>query len=230
MENIVNKTKKIVCLLKNYEAHAKEMNSIAPSIPEFFLKPTTSILLNKKQQEENKIENKIEISKISHLTSDIHHEVEIGVIIKKNCKFVKENEFNYNEIIKGFFIALDLTARDLQLKAKKEGKPWTMAKGFDHFCPIHYEFIPNEQMIVYNKLKDLNFYIKINGELKQYGNTNQMIHSIPKAIERISEVMTLEENDLILMGTPEGVGPIKVGDVIEFGIEKVVEPCYFNVV
>ena len=121
MQSIITRTRKIICLLKNYEAHAKEMKGSVPSNPEFFLKPTTSIQLF---DENNSNNNQIQVSSIAHLTSDVHHEVELGVVIGKKGKNISEQEaLNH---VKGFFIGLDMTARDLQAKAKNQGKPWTV--------------------------------------------------------------------------------------------------------
>ena len=149
------------------------------------------------------------------------------MIGKRGKNISQQDAFSH---VKGFFVALDLTARDLQNKAKKAGKPWTVAKGFDNFCPIGSDFIESESVVQDGKLKNLTLFIKVNGQVKQRGFTNDMIFNIPQAIEAISQVMTLEEDDLILTGTPEGVSQIKPGDVLEFGVEDVTQSFEFNVV
>ncbi|KAG2382831.1 hypothetical protein C9374_004798 [Naegleria lovaniensis] len=226
MQAITARTRKIVCLLKNYEAHAKEMKGSVPSNPEFFLKPTTSIQLYQDHQMNN--QNCIQVSSISHLTNDVHHEVELGVVIGKKGKNISEQEAFHH--VKGFFIALDMTARDLQAKAKNQGKPWTVAKGFDTFCPIGSELLSPTTLIKDGRLINLALFLKVNGVMRQHGYTDDMVHSIPKSIAAISEVMTLEEDDLILTGTPEGVAQVKPGDVIEFGVEGHTKTYSFNVV
>jgi acylpyruvate hydrolase len=151
----------------------------------------------------------------------------LGVVIGKTGKNISQGDA-YGHV-KGFFISLDITARDLQNKAKKAGKPWTVAKGFDTFCPIGSELMKCEDLMQDGKLKNLTIFIKVNGQVKQCGKTNDMIFNVPQAIEAISQVMTLEEDDLILTGTPEGVSQIKAGDVVEFGVEGF-KSYEFNVV
>ncbi|KDN51081.1 hypothetical protein RSAG8_00710, partial [Rhizoctonia solani AG-8 WAC10335] len=107
-----------------------------------------------------------------------------------------------------------MTARNMQEAAKKKGLPWTAAKGFDTFTPTS-PFIPRENITdPYN----LNLWLKINGEFKQNGHTKDMMNRIPRLIQHVSSIMTLEEGDLILTGTPHGVGPVKVGDTITAGL------------
>lgn len=110
-----------------------------------------------------------------------------------------------------------MTARDLQSKAKKSGEPWSIAKGFDTSCPVG-QFIPKEALPNANSL---DIWCKVNGELKQKGNTSDMMFTIPHLISYISQYFTLEIGDLILTGTPDGVGPVKSNDIIEIGIGDV---------
>ena len=221
MKNWLNKSKKIIGILQNYEAHAIEMKSkIIPKEPLFFLKPTTSFLFNEKNENkpilipkdcivhhEGKIQKKLKKKK----------KVELGVIISKRGKKIPlEEAMNY---VAGYCLFLDMTARNVQTEAKEKGLPWDKAKGFDTFAPIS-EFIPNEKI---KNPHHLRLWLKINDKMIQNGNTSDMIHSIPKLIHSLSQVMTLEEGDFIATGTPEGVGPIHVGDVITAGIEDFVE-------
>ena len=188
---------KLVCLARTYKKHAQEMNSEIPKEPLLFLKPTSSIIFNG---------DAIKIPKISKC---IHHEVELRIVIGKKCKNIsKKDAMNY---VLGYLVALDITARDIQTELKKKGWPWGIAKGFDTFAPISNvvlkENVPNPQ--------NLDISLKVNGEIKQSSNTSNMIFSIEEIIEFISQIMTLEPGDLIMTGTPEGVGEIKSGDILE---------------
>jgi len=193
----VVKIGKIVCLAKTYKKHAEEMNSTITKDPLLFLKPSSSVIFNY---------NSIIIPSKSKC---LHHEVELGVVIGKRCKEI--NQKDAHDYILGYLLALDITARDIQSEAKKNGWPWTISKGFDTFAPI-------SKMILKNKVDDpnnLDLSLKINGETKQKSNTKNMIYSVERIIEFISKIMTLEKGDLILTGTPEGVGEISEGDTIE---------------
>jgi 2-keto-4-pentenoate hydratase/2-oxohepta-3-ene-1,7-dioic acid hydratase in catechol pathway len=145
----------------------------------------------------------------------LHHEVELGIILGKKGKHISEE--NARQYILGYLVALDITARDIQAVAKKNGWPWAIAKGFDTFAPISdavtKEKVPHPQ--------NLNLTLRINGVVKQCGNTDQMMYSVERIISFISEIMTLERGDLILTGTPEGVGEIKEGDVLEAQLDSV---------
>lgn len=188
---------KIICLARTYQKHAQEMNTSVTEDPLLFLKPESSVIFNNES---------IIIPKMS---SCLHHEVELGVVIGKEGKHITQNSA-MNHVL-GYVIALDITARDIQSVAKKNGWPWSIAKGFDTFAPIS-DVVLKEEMS--NPL-DLDLELKVNGVIKQHSNTKFMIFSIKRIIEFISEVMTLKRGDLILTGTPEGVGEIVEGDVIE---------------
>jgi acylpyruvate hydrolase len=199
------------------------MNSNPPSHPDFFLKPTTSLLLHRNE----KPYATIEIPKMSG--GEIHHEVELGVVIGSITKNVSEEEaFNH---VAGFFLGLDMTDRNLQTKASKAGTPWTSAKAFDTSCPVGDEFIPLKTLYDTRTktMKQVNLFLKVNNEMRQYSSTGNMVFPIEKQIAAISQVMTLEEGDLILTGTPEGDGSVHAGDVIEAGIEGVTKIYRFEV-
>ena len=120
--------------------------------------------------------------------------------------------------IAGYILALDMTARDFQEEAKNKGQPWSLAKGFDTSCPVS-DFIEKD------RLKDpanSNLWLKVNGDMKQNGTTSDMIFNIPYLISYISRYFRLEEGDVILTGTPEGVGPVGNGDMIEAGLGDLV--------
>jgi 2-keto-4-pentenoate hydratase/2-oxohepta-3-ene-1,7-dioic acid hydratase in catechol pathway len=188
---------KIICLARTYKEHAQEMNTKVTEDPLLFLKPTSSVIFN---------HGTILIPSMSQC---LHHEVELGVIIGKKGKYIVEEKALHHVL--GYLVGLDITARDIQSLAKKNGWPWAIAKGFDTFAPLSdavlKEKLPNPQ--------NLELTLRINGVIRQNANTNQMIYTIARIVSFISEVMTLERGDIILTGTPEGVGEIKAGDVLD---------------
>ncbi|ETO85485.1 NEK protein kinase [Phytophthora nicotianae P1976] len=200
------KHKKIIAIGKNYEAHAREMGATsAPKDPVLFLKPTTSYVRNGGSV------------LLPPGIGEVHHEVELGVVIGKGGKDIAESASM--DHVAGYALAIDMTARDLQAKAKKAGFPWTHAKGLDTFTPIS-DFIPKS---VVPSPHDLNLWLKVDDELRQNGNTGDMVHNIPFLISYVSRIMTLEEGDLLITGTPEGVGPAPVGSVLTAGITGLID-------
>ena len=143
---------------------------------------------------------------------ELHHEVELGVVISKTGASIAES--NAMDYVGGYALALDMTARDLQNKAKKLGQPWTLAKGFDTALPVG-RFISKTEI---PQPDNVHLWLKVDGELKQDGNTQDMIFTIPYLISYISQSMTLEEGDFILTGTPEGVSEVKPGQTIACGL------------
>ncbi len=194
---------KIVCLGRNYAKHAQEMKSEVPKEPIIFLKPPSSLIGP---------DEKIILPKRSN---NVHHEVELAVIISKRAKNVEPDKAM--DFVLGYTILLDITARDLQDEAKKKGLPWSVSKGFDTFAPIGPRVVGAEEIDPHN----LEIGLKVNGEVRQRGNTSQMLFKIPEIISYISSIMTLESGDIIATGTPEGVGRIEHGDVIEAWIEGI---------
>jgi len=188
---------KIICLARTYREHAREMNTIVTEDPLLFLKPASSVIFNH------------QTIIIPRMSKCLHHEVELGIIIGKNGKHIHEEKALQHVL--GYLVALDITARDIQSVAKKNGWPWTIAKGFDTFTPLS-DAVLKERI---SNPQNLNLELKINNVIKQKANTNLMIYSMERIISFISEIMTLERGDLILTGTPEGVGEIKEGDVLE---------------
>ncbi|KAF8222488.1 hypothetical protein L208DRAFT_1426346 [Tricholoma matsutake] len=194
--SFIQRGKKIVAIGRNFAAHAQELNNPPPKEPFFFLKPTTSYLPSG---------GKVEIPR----GIVAHHEVELGLVIGKGGRDITQADADSH--VAGYALAVDMTARNLQDQVKKQGLPWSAAKGFDTFTPIG-SFIPKTQVPdPYN----LWLLLKINGIIKQDGTTADMIFRIPRLIEHISSIMTLEEGDLILTGTPSGVGPVMPGDNVE---------------
>lgn len=151
----------------------------------------------------------VSIFKIPAGWGELHHEVELGVVIGESGKFIKEeNAMNH---VAGYVLALDMTGRAVQDRLKKAGHPWLLAKGFDTSCPIS-EFIPKSKVPDVN---NLNLQLRVNGAVKQDGNTSDMIYKIPRIIAYVSQYFKLEHGDLILTGTPAGVSGVKHGDVID---------------
>lgn len=188
---------KLVCLARTYKKHAEEMNTNVTEDPLLFLKPASSVIFDGES---------IVIPKMSNC---LHHEVELGIIIGKKCRNVSQKDAL--DYALGYLLALDITARDIQSIAKKNGWPWSIAKGFDTFAPISKVVLKEDMPDPSN----LDISLKVNNEIRQSSNTKNMIYSVERIIEFISEVMTLEPGDLIMTGTPEGVAEIKKGDVLE---------------
>jgi len=194
---------KIICLARTYRNHAREMKTDITKKPLLFLKPASSIIFDKQSVI------------IPNTSKKVHHEVELGVVIgKKGNNIIKNKAGDY---ILGYCLGLDITARDIQFEAKKNGWPWTIAKGFDTFAPISNVILKDKVTNPHN----LDIFLKVNDKIRQYSNTKFMIYSIEEIIEFISKIMTLEPGDLILTGTPEGVKEIKKGDRIEAGLGNI---------
>jgi len=199
---------KLICLARTYKRHAEEMHVNVTKDPLLFLKPASSVIFNG------------ESIIIPSMSKCLHHEVEFGIVIGKKCKNVSQQEAL--DYVLGFLIALDITARDIQIEAKKNSWPWSIAKGFDTFAPIG-EIILKENLPDPN---NVDIFLKVNGEIRQKSNTSHMVYSIERIIEFISHIMTLEQGDLIMTGTPEGVGEIIKGDILEAGLSDI---CLLNV-
>ncbi|MFN7911193.1 MAG: fumarylacetoacetate hydrolase family protein [Bacteroidota bacterium] len=186
---------KIICIGRNYAEHAKEMKAELPKEPVFFMKPETALL-------------KEEDFYFPDFTKELHHEIEL---VLKICKVGKsiQPEFAdkyYNEIGLG----IDFTARDMQANCKAKGLPWEIAKAFDNSAPIG-GFINKQDL----DLNNINFSLTINGQTKQAGNSNDLIFNFNQVIAYVSKFVTLKVGDLIYTGTPEGVGPVAIGDKLE---------------
>ena len=188
---------KIVCIGQNYAGHIREMKAEIPKTPVFFLKPTTAI-----------VDNGGEIV-LPSISNDVHHEVELTVLIGKDGKNIPEKDAKNH--IAGFGVGLDMTMRDLQAEAKKKGLPWTLAKGFDTSAPVS-EFIPVSRV---SEPSSLLLQLNVNGTLRQKSGTNDLIFSVDRLISYISRFITLEAGDIIFTGTPQGVAQVKSGDKLE---------------
>jgi 2-keto-4-pentenoate hydratase/2-oxohepta-3-ene-1,7-dioic acid hydratase in catechol pathway len=188
---------KVVCVGKNYADHAKEMDSAVPEQPIIFIKPNTSII------------GPDDAIVWPAMSKKVDHEAELAIVIGKICKDVPKERVK--DVIFGYTIANDVTARDLQ---KVDGQ-WSRAKGFDTFCPlgpwIDTEIDPN----------DLAISAEVDGQVRQSDRTSSMIFDIPTIINFISQVYTLLPSDVILTGTPAGVGLIPVGSTVSITIEGI---------
>ena len=188
---------KIVCIGRNYVAHAREMGNEVPAAPMLFLKPPSAVI------------GPGDPIVLPPQSAQVEHEAEIGVVIGRRIRRVSPDEAI--AAIRGFTCANDVTARDLQ---KTDGQ-WGRAKGFDSFCPAG--------PIVAEGLdwRTLEVIGRVNGEERQRGRSAEMHFSIPVLVSFISEAMTLEPGDLVLTGTPAGVGPLRHGDLVEVEIPGV---------
>ncbi len=188
---------KIICIGRNYAKHAKEMNAEIPQVPMFFMKPDVAILRPGTP------------FYYPNFSNNIHYECEIVVKIDRVGKNISEKFAHkyYSEIGLG----IDFTARDLQLKCKEKGHPWEIAKSFEGSAPLSKLFIPKENL----DLSNTDFHLLKNEKIVQKGNTKDMIFSIDQLIAYISQFMTLKKGDLIFTGTPDGVGPITIGDELK---------------
>jgi len=195
---------KIVCVGRNYADHIAELQSPTPSQPVLFLKPP-SALVDANQD--------IDATKHQHL-GVMHHELEIALLIGTQLKADSKNP---TSAICGIGLGIDLTLRGLQSALKGEGLPWERAKAFDGSCSLS-PFIPfssnaeNDSLSRNLDLDDLTITLHLNGRLQQQGNSSMMLNSIPELLANIIEVFTLEPGDVVLTGTPAGVGPLTEGD------------------
>jgi 2-keto-4-pentenoate hydratase/2-oxohepta-3-ene-1,7-dioic acid hydratase in catechol pathway len=185
---------KVVGIGRNYAAHAAELGNEVPAEPLMFLKPNTAVVGPNDQ------------IFYPRQTEELHFEGELAVVIGRICRDVPAEKAK--DVIHGYTVGNDVTARDLQ---RKDGQ-FTRAKGFDSFCPLG-PWIETEL-----DTSDLQVQTYLNGDLKQDGSTKDMIFDVPALIAHVSSVMTLLPGDVILTGTPEGVGPMNVGDEVEVSI------------
>jgi 2-keto-4-pentenoate hydratase/2-oxohepta-3-ene-1,7-dioic acid hydratase in catechol pathway len=187
---------KVACIGRNYAAHAAEMGNDVPEEPLVFLKPNTSVI------------GPFDPIVYPRQSADVQFEGELAVVIGRICRDVPVERVS--EVIFGYTVANDVTARDLQ---KKDGQ-WTRAKGFDSFCPlgpwIETELDPS----------DVEVRTELNGDVKQVGRTSLMMFDVPAIIAYITSFMTLLPGDVVLTGTPAGVGPMQPGDDVSVTVER----------
>jgi acylpyruvate hydrolase len=187
---------KILCVGRNYGAHAKELGNAVPENPVIFSKPDTALLKNN------------EPFYLPDFSNDIHHEIELVIRINKMGKKIQEKFAHnyYSEVGLG----IDFTARDIQSDLKSKGLPWELAKAFDGSAVLG-NFIAASEI----DLNNLFFSLKKNGELVQSGNSSEMIFSMAQIVSFVSQYFTLKVGDLIYTGTPAGVSKVSIGDVLE---------------
>ena len=190
---------KVIGVGRNYAAHAAELGSDVPDEPLLFLKPNTSVI------------GPGDLIQYPRQTEELHFEGELAVVIGRICRDVPASQAT--DVIFGYTIANDVTARDLQ----RSDVQFTRAKGFDSFCPlgpwVETDLDPQ------HFADGVRVQTHLEGDLKQDGNTRDMVFDVPTLVEKISSVMTLLPGDVILTGTPEGVGPMQVGDEVEVSID-----------
>lgn len=190
---------KVLCVGRNYAAHVREMGDVAdlPDEPVVFLKPPTALVAPGGAVV------------LPRQSQDVQHEVELVAVVGRGGKDIAEAEALAH--VEAYALGLDLTARDVQARAKAEKGPWTIAKGFDTFAPLGPLVAAREV----GNVQDVEIALRVNGELRQQGSTRQMLFPIARLVSFLSTVFTLEPGDLIFTGTPEGVGPVCHGDVLE---------------
>lgn len=187
---------KIVCLARNYAEHAKELGNETPVAPVLFMKPASSVIGDG------------EAVRIPVYSQECHYEVELAVLIGKQARNVTaDRALDY---VAGYGVGIDMTLRDVQNSLKAKGLPWEIAKGFDTACPLS-DFVPASAVADPHAL---NLKLAVNGEGRQDGTSSDMINRIPQIIAHISGIFTLDPGDVILTGTPAGVGQVRAGDVM----------------
>ncbi|MCQ4084926.1 fumarylacetoacetate hydrolase family protein [Streptomyces sp. RB6PN25] len=191
---------KVVAIGRNYAAHAAELGHQVPDAPFAFFKPSTAVIGHG------------DPVPYPPFSSELHHEAELAVVIGRMCREVPRERAH--EVVLGYTCANDLTARDVQ----RTEKQWARAKGFDASCPLGPWVETGLDMAA---ASDLAITCTVNGELRQAGRTSQMVHPIADLIVNITEAMTLLPGDVILTGTPAGVGPLNVGDEVAVSIEGI---------
>jgi len=185
---------KIICIGRNYAAHIEELKNEKPGQPVVFLKPDTALLKGGAP------------FYYPDFSTNIHHEIELVLKISKEGKYIQPQFAHryFDEIGLG----IDFTARDLQDQCKAKGLPWEIAKAFNGSAPIG-DF---KSVTEFSDLKNIDFHLEINGEVKQKGNTSLMIFDFATIISYVSQFFMLKKGDLIYTGTPSGVGPVQTGD------------------
>ena len=194
--------RRIFCVGRNYESHAREMDPNAKrEAPFFFSKPADAI-----------VPDGATVPYPSR-TKDFHHEIELVVAIDRAGRDIPAARAG--EHILGYAVGVDLTRRDLQSEARKAGRPWDLSKGFDHSAPISAIC----SAVAVGHMARGRIWLKVNGVMKQEADLSEMISKVPEVIAELSTLFELRPGDLIYTGTPAGVGPLKPGDRVEGGID-----------
>jgi len=190
---------KVVCVGRNYHDHIKEMASSVTRHPMLFMKPQNALC-----------DFSGDIAIPTH-HGECHNEIEVALLVKE--KIDRHSKIDMAEQIWGIGLGLDLTLRDIQREAKEKGHPWESSKSFDNSCPVS-EFVPFDQVSL-----PLNFSLQINDVERQAGRTSDMIFDMPSLLAAIASVFTLLPGDIVLTGTPAGVGPLYPNDRLEATLE-----------
>jgi len=194
---------KILCIGQNYVDHIKELGNEPPAAPVVFMKPATAVIGDG------------DSVVIPAYSSNCHYEAELAVLIGEEGKDIPEaRALSY---VAGYGVAIDMTLRDVQETLRKKGLPWDIAKGFDTSCPLS-DFVPAAQVA---DPQQLTIRLKLNNEERQNGFTGLMINPVARIISHLSTIFTLEEGDIILTGTPAGVGRIVSGDRLEAAVDGI---------
>lgn len=192
---------RIYCVGRNYVEHAKEMGFTGREPPFFFMKPADALVIID--------EGKTGEMPYPSVTKDLHHEMELVVAIGKGGKNIKAADAAAH--IYGYALGLDMTRRDLQGEAKKQGRPWEVGKAFDHSAPIG-PIVPAAQA---GDVNNADISLTVNGTARQSSNVSKLIWNIAETIEHLSALWELKPGDLIFSGTPEGVAAVVAGDLLE---------------
>ena len=195
---------KVVCIGRNYLDHIEEMNSTVSEAPLLFMKPKAALC------------HMDEPIVIPTDNGECHNELEVSVLLKSPLKNASEDEVK--DAIWGIGLGLDLTLREVQAALKKQGQPWERAKSFDNSAPLS-GFVPFNETI---NLDDLRFTLTINEEIRQQGHTELMLHKIIPLIAHMSSIFTLDSGDVILTGTPKGVGKLSPADKVEASLNGLI--------
>lgn len=192
----------LFCIGRNYAEHARELNNPIPDNPIIFTKPVSAVIGDQG------------IVRIPAGQSEVHHEAELLVLIGSGGRNIRRaNAFRH---VAGYGIGIDITAREIQNKLKEKGHPWLLAKGLDTFAPIG-NFVPATAI---ENPANVDVIMRVNGEIRQHGNTRDMLFPVDELIARLSMLFTLRAGDVIFTGTPSGVGPLREGDRAEAELGK----------
>jgi 2-keto-4-pentenoate hydratase/2-oxohepta-3-ene-1,7-dioic acid hydratase in catechol pathway len=198
---------KILAVGRNYAAHIAEMGNPPSAPPVVFLKPSSALVPDGGEIQ------------LPADAGEVHHEVELVAVIGRRGRHIAPDQAM--EHVMGYAVGLDMTLRDVQAAAKKGGEPWSLAKGFDGAAPVS----PVTPRGSVGDGSGLEISLKVNGAVRQHGNTSQMLRPVSELVAFCSRWITLEPGDLIFTGTPAGVGPVRSGDVLEAELERVGALC-----
>jgi fumarylpyruvate hydrolase len=196
--------RRVYCVGRNYAAHAIEMGHDPDREPPFFF-----------QKNPDNLTTQGAAFPYPPLSTDVHHEVELVAMLKGGGDNIDAGDAL--DCVYGYAVGIDFTRRDLQAEAKAAGKPWAAAKAFEHSAPVS-EIFPAEAI---GHPADGNIWLTVNGDRKQLGDLNQMIWKVPEIVAELSKLFTLAAGDVIMTGTPSGVGPVSRGDVVSCGIDGI---------